>query len=396
MTTKTTKMKLTWLSVLVVPVVFVVSVGAAQPVKSYKDIKFPPMKTLVLPQPERVVLSNGMIVFLLEDHGLPVVEATARLRTGSWWEPPTHIGLASLMAEVMRTGGTARRTGDQLDDLLEGLSASLETSMELTSMQASMFALKTDAPRVFGLMAEMLAQPAFDQKKIDLQKLQLHDGINRRNDNLGGILSREVRRVLYGKESPLARVVEHDHVDRISREDLMDFYRRTVSPDRMWLGVWGDFHSGEMKKLLEQTFGTWKPVKGLTALTLPSLERALPAPRVWFIERPEAAQTHVRLMHLGGALSDPEAPALAVATEIFGSGMASRLFTRVRSEKGLAYSVWGAWSPSYRIPGVFSLGGETKAETTGQFIEAIRQELKTFMMEGSTAEEVRVQAVCAT
>ncbi len=358
-------------------------------VTSYKELKFPPSKTMILPQPERFTLSNGMTVFLLEDHQLPVVEASARIRTGSWWEPSDKLGTASVMAEVLRTGGTAAMTGDQLDDVLEGLAASIETSMELTSMQASMSALKADAPRVLGLMAEMLRQPAFDQKKIDLQKIQLRDSVSRRNDSMGEVLRREMRKVLYGWDHPMSRVMEYDHVDRITREEVMAFHRQTVSPDRVMLGVWGDFQSAEIKKLLERVFGVWKSGTGLMAVALPDALPVFPPPQVWFVDRPDAAQSHVRLVHRGGLLKDPETPALEIANEIFGGSMSGRLFTHIRTERGLAYSVGSSWSASYLFPGLFTMSGETKVETTGQFIGALQKELAAYLTEGPTEEEVR-------
>lgn len=381
--------KVTGWTLLVGTVVFVVPVEAVQPVTSYKDLKFPDLKTLTLPSLERLTLSNGMTVFLLEDHRLPVVKATGRLRTGSWWEPADQLGVAGVMAEVLRTGGTADLTGDQLDEVLEGLSASIETEIELAALNVKMFALKRDAPRVLGLMAEMFHQPAFDQKKIDLQKIRLHGAISRRNDQMGEILRREIRNVLFGRDHPSARMIEHGHVDRLTRDDVVAFYRRTVSPDRLMLGLWGDFQAAEMKTWLEDAFGGWKPVTGLSAVTLDASPPIPPTPQVWFVDRPDAAQSHVRLVHLGGLMKDPETPALEIANEIFGGGMASRLFARVRSDRGLAYAVQSAWSTGYLLPGAFMMAGETKAETTGQFIDALQKELAAYVAEGPTEDEVR-------
>ena len=86
-----------------------------------------------IPQPQRVVLDNGLVVLLLEDHELPLVEATALVRAGSRLEPAAKVGLAELAGEVLRTGGTERMTGDQLDDLLESRAAAIETAIGETS-----------------------------------------------------------------------------------------------------------------------------------------------------------------------------------------------------------------------------------------------------------------------
>src|SRR4051794_36512338 len=79
------------------------------------QLHYPPLPAQVIPQPERVVLDNGMVVMLLEDHELPLVEATALVRSGARLEPADKVGLAEITADVLRTGGTAKLTGDQLD-----------------------------------------------------------------------------------------------------------------------------------------------------------------------------------------------------------------------------------------------------------------------------------------
>ena len=99
----------------------VVSAKVAPPVKSYKDLKYPTLNSIQVPTPERYVLANGMTVFLLEDHELPFVNASAVMRIGERWEPADKAGLAGIAASVMRTGGTATRGGDQLDDELDRL-----------------------------------------------------------------------------------------------------------------------------------------------------------------------------------------------------------------------------------------------------------------------------------
>src|SRR5262249_59418023 len=92
-------------------------------VKDYRDIKFPDLHKMAIPKPERIVLDSGMVVMMLENHELPLIEVTARVRTGSRLEPADKIGLASMCGTVLRTGGTKTRTGDQLDEELAASAA---------------------------------------------------------------------------------------------------------------------------------------------------------------------------------------------------------------------------------------------------------------------------------
>src|SRR5215207_6231106 len=111
--------------VLIVASLALPAAAAAQAIRA-GDLRYPPLPAFDIPQPERVVLDNGMVVMLLEDHELPLVEATALVRAGSRFDPADKVGLAELGAEVMRTGGTQSMPGDALDDALESRAASVE------------------------------------------------------------------------------------------------------------------------------------------------------------------------------------------------------------------------------------------------------------------------------
>jgi len=102
------------------------STPGSTPVPSVQDLKFPPLKPVQIPPVETVALPNGMKVFLLEDHELPVINGSARIRTGNLFDPPDKVGLATITGMVMRTGGTRAKSGDQLDQELENIAASVE------------------------------------------------------------------------------------------------------------------------------------------------------------------------------------------------------------------------------------------------------------------------------
>src|SRR5882672_9767080 len=109
-------------------VILVVSLTlcASAQVKNYRQLKYPSLPKFNIPKPTVFKLDNGLQVFLLEDHELPLIQVHARIRTGSNYEPPQKTGLASLMGTVQRTGGTTRQTGDQVDDFLAARAATIE------------------------------------------------------------------------------------------------------------------------------------------------------------------------------------------------------------------------------------------------------------------------------
>src|SRR3984885_14925068 len=206
------------------------TIGASAQTKtqsfSYKDLKYPPLGQIKVPEPTEVTLCNGMRVFLLEDHELPVVNGSATIRTGNLFDPPDKIGVADVTAAVLRSGGTSAKTGDQLDVELEDIAASVESSMGETSASVSFNALKETADTALGIFKGVLTDPGYRQDKIDLTISQIGSGISRRNDDPDGIPDRELSRILYGRDTPYGWQVEYADLDRIHRDDLLAFYRR--------------------------------------------------------------------------------------------------------------------------------------------------------------------------
>ncbi|MGH9567858.1 MAG: M16 family metallopeptidase, partial [Candidatus Angelobacter sp.] len=221
---------------------------------SWKNVPIPPLQQFKPQEPRRVELPNGMVIFLQEDHELPLIDGTIRLRGGSRDEPAEKIGLTSIYGEVWRTGGTASKTGDQLDDCLESRAARVETSGGIDSTFLSWSSLKEDFDQVFPVVLDLLQHPQFREDKIALAKHQIDSAISRRNDDVDEIAGRESAKLAYGQENPYARTAEYYTVDAVTREDLLNWHRRVVAPNNMMLGITGDFDSAAMERKLREAF----------------------------------------------------------------------------------------------------------------------------------------------
>ena len=151
------------------------------------------MPAFTPPEPTRIQLANGMVIFLQPDHELPLITATARIRGGSISEPPTKTGLTDLYGDVWRTGGTKTKTGDQMDDFLEARAAKIETDNQSDSTSISLDCLKGDFDAVFDMYLDLLHNPEFREDKLQLAKAQMYTGIARRNDDVDSIVHRESR-----------------------------------------------------------------------------------------------------------------------------------------------------------------------------------------------------------
>jgi zinc protease len=357
--------------------------AAAQ--KHYRDLVYPPLRELTVPEVERIELPNGLALYLLEDHSLPKVEGRALIRTGSRLEPAEKTGLASILGQVLRTGGSKSRPGEEVDRLLENAGASLETDIGEGSGTASLFTLREHLPLVLEILADLMRDPALPEDKIDLARIQERTGIARRNDDVSAIAGREFQKLLYGAASPYARTTEYATIEAITRDDLVSFHRQYFVPNRVLLGLWGDFDSAEVRALVERFFGSWE--RGPAAAD--RIPPAAPSKGgVSFIEKDDVNQTSLRIGQLGGRVDDPDYFALSVMAEILGGGFSSRLFQTVRSQRGLAYSVGASWNASYDHPGTFFVSSSTKSESTVESIRAIVAEIDRITKEPVSAEEL--------
>ena len=352
----------------------------------YRSLKYPKLGDVEVPEVEQITLANGMRLFLLEDHELPLINISVRIRTGSAYEPAEKIGLASITGEVMRTGGTASMTGDEIDEELEAIAASVETGIGLSSGSASMSVLERDLDKGLAVLADVLMNPAFREDKIQLAKMQAASMIARRNDSVGEIAGREFDKLIYGPMSVYARHEEYATIGSISRDDLVAFHRKYFGPNNAMLAVWGDFDTKQMIAKIEQAFEKWEKVD----LNIPKVPEVKYEFRrtVNVIRKDDVNQSNVYLGHIGGLMSDPDYFALTVMNRILGGGFTGRLFKNVRSREGLAYSVFGAYSANYDYPGEFYVGCQTKSESTVYAIQAMLKEVEKIRESEVTDEEL--------
>ena len=378
------KKQITAKKIVIGLLILAVSAGAIYAQKAPKDkFAFGPLNPIRMPKVEKADLPNGLKLFLVEDPEFPTIYAYALVRTGAIFEPAAKIGLASLTGSVLRTGGTKTRTGDQIDKELETLAATVSTSIGQVSGTINVSVLKEDFDKALEILADLLTDPAFPQDKIDLAKIQQRTAISRRNDNVGGIASREFGKLIYGKDSPYARQAEYAGIDALTRQDIVDFYNAYFYPNNTIMAVCGDFKTKDMVAKLTAALGGWK--KGKAA--------AEPWPKVAvedkytvnFVDKPDVNQSNIMLGHLGGLMNHPDQPALDIMNQILSF---ERMFKRIRTDEGLAYSVWGSYGANYVYPGMFSCGAQTKSQSTVYAIEIMLKEIQRIMAEEVSDEEL--------
>jgi zinc protease len=214
----------------------------------------------------------------------------------------------------------------------------------------------------------------------------MYDGISRRNDDPGQIAGREAAKLVYGADSPYARVAEYRTVASITRQDLIDWHAKYVHPNDIILGIVGDFDSTKMEAKLRAAFASWPkgPAAKDTEIKID------PAKAGYYqIEKTDVNQSQIQMVGLGITRKNPDYFALSVFNQAFGGGFSSRLFGDIRTTKGLAYGVGGGVGSSWNHPGVLRLEMSTKSSTTIESIQALGEEIDGLPQHPFSDEEIK-------
>ncbi|MBI4669767.1 MAG: insulinase family protein [Elusimicrobia bacterium] len=346
-----------------------------------------------IPKPKRFELSNKMIVYFLEDNELPQIQMTAMIHGGSIADPAGKIGLASLFAAVLPYGGAKNIRADDLTKELELMASSISAGAGEESMSLDLFSLTKNFSRTLELFGQLLSQPSFDKAKLETEKKKTIAAIERRNDEPRQIVGREFKRMVYGPTSPWGWRIEAETIKRISRKDLLDFHRRHMRPENIMLAVSGNITQEKLRAELETAMGSGlhssSPRKRGSSINedltpLPVINRL-----VYLVPKETAAQSAIRIGHLGIERHHPDFFKLKMLDEIMGGGFASRFFRNIRSRKGLAYSVGSSFSTP-KVKGLLLAAIGTKPETTVKAVEEILSEIAALQAQPPTDEEISV------
>jgi zinc protease len=337
-----------------------------------------------VPHPARVMLNNGMVLYLLEDHELPLIEMSALIRTGAIYEPPEYAGLASLTGEVMRTGGTETMSPDEIDETLEYIDAQVAVSIDTESGSASLSVMKKDFDQGLDIFSRILRSPRFAAERLAIAKEQKIAALRQVNDNPQSLAFRQFRKLLY-RGNPRGNLPTIDTIKRIERGDLHRFYQIFFHPNRIILGVSGDFSSADMITKIKNSFGDWKTVD--TAIPTVAPPQKIAELSVNYL-RKKVPQSTIIIGSLAPKKQNPDYYAFEIVNYILGGGGFSSLLTsEIRSSRGLAYSV-GSFYRADVDYGVFGAYCMTKSSSTGQALSLMFDIMKR-MGETSLESQLR-------
>jgi zinc protease len=336
------------------------------------------------PLAQREVLPGGMRLLVSERPALPVVVVQVSVPAGSAHDPPGASGLANLTAELL-TRGTARRSGPEVDRAIEFVGGSLEASASRDSATVSLSVLRKDLDLGLDLLSEVLREPAFPEAELRRKVADIQAAITRSEENPEVVASRALaRRVFPGHPyaQPVTGTVES--VGKLDRGQVLSFYRRHYRPDRAIVVAAGDVRAADVRAALLRRLGPWAPPAEAIA-PIPPAPARVPAVRdtisreltqaTILLGRPAVRQTH------------PDYFPLLVASYVLGGGSSSRLYAKVRDERGLAYSVY-----SYLSAGLGGashvVGLQTRIEAADEAVSLTREEMARLGREAVSPREL--------
>lgn len=349
----------------------------------FKPIEFTP------PKPDRLVLDNGMVLYLLEDHDLPVFRISARIRTGEIYEPAEKAGLANLVGNVMRRGGTKSRSFEQINEELEFIAASVETQIGRESGSASLSVMKKDIDKGLEIFADVLMNPEFSEEMIRKEKDEILEDIRRENDNPSQIVFREFRKILYKADHPYSRNIKgyKDTIERITRDDMVVFHKKYFHPNNIIMGISGDFDSKEIVERIKIVFSEWKNEE-IHFPEVSAVEKEFKR-SINYIYK-DVNQATVVFGHIGINRLNEDFFPINIMNFILGEGgFTSRIASKIRSDEGLAYSAYSAFHTP-RDLGFFFASCQTKSESTVRAISLALDEVRKIREEQVDDEELEL------
>jgi len=352
----------------------------------FPDIDFTPPDA----KSHRHVLPCRVVVYVVEDHELPLVDVQVLVRTGTYLDPPGKYGLASTVSRLLRAGGTAKSAPADFDEELAFLAAEVRTGLEDTEGSASFNCLTKDLDRVLEMFFDMLKTPRFDAERLALQKSQDLQEMARRNDQTASIEGREWERLLRGPDFFTVERETKQSVESVSRDDLIAFHHRYYHPRNFLLAVSGDVATEKILAKLDERLKDWP-----TGQPEPEVAPKPPRPSheivpgVYTVEKADVNQGRVSMGHLSAMRDTQDYHALFIMNHILGSGgFTSRIMSRVRSDEGLAYSAGSRFEFGVYFDGFFKAFFQSKSQSVAQAVSMVKQEIERIRTTDVTKDEV--------
>jgi zinc protease len=338
-----------------------------------------------MPPVQRIVLPNNLVLLVCEEHSLPFVVFQMLVDAGSRLDPAGKEGLANLAARGLLLG-TSKQSESAANEALDFMGASLDASAGQDYAAVGLQVLKKDLETGFDFFMDALVHPVFPEQEIGKEVKKILGAIQSADEQPMALAEKTFRKTLFPR-SPYGHPVEgtRESASKLTREDVVQFYRAFYRPNSAILSIVGDITVEEVKTKLMPALAKWPAHQVETAPFKASYAKG---PQTIKINR-QTTQANIVLGNIGVTRDNPDYYSLSVVNYILGGGgFGSRLTEEIRVKRGLAYSV-ASFFDAEKYQGSFQVVMQTKNPSARESIALVLKEMELIQKEPVSEEDIR-------
>lgn len=350
------------------------TMAAQQPDRS-KPPAIGPAPSLKMPAIQQQKLSNGLAVWIVEHHEVPLAQINLIVRSGSAADPIGKYGVGSL-ASAMLDEGAGSRNSLEIADALEFLGANLSTTSSFDYSAIRLSVPVSKLGEALPVMADVALRPTFPASDLDRLKKERLTALLQARDNPAALIGIAFPRIIFGQTHRYGTSANGlpATIESFTAADLQAFYRAHYRPDNSTLLVVGDVTPASVTPMLEKQFGSWK-VEGMAPLVAEvPLAPQLKSRAVYIVDKPDAPQSQIRIGWVGVPRSTADYAGLEVLNTILGGSFTSRLNQNLRETHGYSYGASSAFDMRLSA-GPFLAAAGVQSDKTGPALQEFFNEL---------------------
>jgi zinc protease len=339
------------------------------------------------PAPEIVKLPNGITLWLLERHTLPLVAISMALPVGSADDPSGKEGLASITADMLDEGAGSR-SAIEVSTALQDLGVNLSTQVTLDGSLLSLTVLKKNFGQAFGILADVVARPRFEDKEWKRVSDLWKNSLIKRADDPSAVARVVGQIAVFGRNHPYGHPTDGfvSSANNIDLAAVKAFHASYYRPERITLSVAGDITKDEISRAVTDAFGSWKASGPAPEPPAPAAAGSKP-PALVLVDRPGAPQSVIGVSRPGILMQDPDAPLYDLVNTALGGSFTSRLNQNLREDHGWTYGARSAFTETKR-GGAFSARAAVETKHTGPALDEMLKEIRNMAAKGLTEDEL--------
>ncbi|HUE86051.1 MAG TPA: pitrilysin family protein [Vicinamibacterales bacterium] len=356
-----------WIAVIAIAALGI-SVHAQKPDRSTPPKPSAPL-ALKLPPVQKQTLANGLSVWIVEQHEVPLVQANMIVRAGSAADPAGKYGVASMTANMLDEGAGGK-SALELADAIEFLGAQLATSSTFDYSAVRLSTPVTKLADALPLMADVVLRPTFPPAELERLRKEALTRLLQARDDPAAIAALAFPRLVFGDKHRYGTAAGGGaaEIKSMTLDDLRSFHASYYWPELATLLIVGDVTAAAVMPLIERAFGNWKPAGPAGKVTPLPAAAQLTKRQIYIIDKPGAAQSQVRIGWVGVPRSTPDYPTLQVLNTILGGSFTSRLNTNLRETHGYSYGAFSGFEERIS-PGAFVASAGVQTDKTAEALQ---------------------------